>query len=157
MKFKIKYKIEDYIGKEINYLTPMRVSENRAKDNSIKWIFRCRCGKEVEETPYRVLTGHRKSCGCLKYKHLLCGRIKPHKPFNFNEEDKRFYKWWLGIRARCYSEKHHKYKIYGGRGITMCSEWLNDPLEFVKWCRETHPRKDGYTIDRIDGNGPYAP
>lgn len=156
MKFEQKYNIQDYIGKEINYLTPIRVSTNRAKDNSIQWVFKCKCGNEVEETPYRVLSGRRKSCNCIRYKDVT-SRIKSHNPYHFNKEEEKFYRKWCTIRSRCYNKNHEKYKIYGAKGIKMCDEWENNPREFIKWCLETYPHGEKLTIDRIDGNGPYAP
>lgn len=88
MKFQAKYKIEDYIGTEINFLTPIGISSNRKKDGSIQWIFKCRCGKEIVETPYRVITGHNKSCGCMKYKNVKHGT---HKNGNFSRIDPEEY------------------------------------------------------------------
>lgn len=67
MKFERKYQIGDYAGRTINYLTVLGPSEEVAKDGSPQWEFRCICGKVVAATPSRVITGHKKSCGCMKY------------------------------------------------------------------------------------------
>ncbi len=68
MKFETKYKIEDYIGKTFGNLTVQSVSEQRSRDGSIQWNFICKCGNLVIDTPYRVISGHKKSCGCLPRK-----------------------------------------------------------------------------------------
>lgn len=57
---------------------------------------------------------------------------------------------------RCYNENCDSYKDYGGRGIYICDEWLNDFKAFEKWSYE-NGFKPELQIDRIDNDGPYAP
>ena len=65
---KSKYNISDYIGKQFFYLTVLGESDCRKEDGSIAWSFICSCGKTIIESPQRVLSGHKKSCGCMRYK-----------------------------------------------------------------------------------------
>ncbi len=44
----------------------------------------------------------------------------------------------------------------GGRGITVCEEWL-DVRNFIAWCELTYPNINNYSIDRIDNYGRYSP
>lgn len=60
------------------------------------------------------------------------------------------------MTQRCYYEKHAAYKDYGGRGIQICDEWLDDYKAFRSWALENGYR-DGLTIDRIDHDGNYEP
>lgn len=60
------------------------------------------------------------------------------------------------IKERCYNPNAKAYPRYGGRGITVCDEWLNDFSAFEKWCLE-NGYKPELQIDRIDNDGPYAP
>jgi len=55
---------------------------------------------------------------------------------------------------RCYDENHKAYKNYGGRGIVISHEWLNDISKFVRWY--TSKYFDKCQVDRIDNNGPYS-
>ena len=57
---------------------------------------------------------------------------------------------------RCYNPKNKWYKHYGGRGITVCDEWLNDKEAFYKWAIE-NGYKQGLEIDRKDNNSEYSP
>lgn len=57
---------------------------------------------------------------------------------------------------RCTNPKNKKYKDYGGRGISVCEEWL-DIKNFIAWADETYPNIEGYTLDRIDNNKGYSP
>ena len=72
----------------------------------------------------------------------------------------RLYGVWCNMKTRCYNPKGSCYKLYGGKGIKICDEWL-DFKNFAKWAME-----NGYdpnapymqcTIDRIDGSKDYSP
>jgi len=60
------------------------------------------------------------------------------------------------MKTRCYNLKDKHYKDYGGRGIKVCEEWLNDSRKFIKWSLENGYKKE-LQIDRIDNNGNYSP
>lgn len=38
-----------------------------------------------------------------------------------------------GMVNRCYNQKDPSYKNYGAKGVTICKEWLDSPIAFVKW------------------------
>lgn len=59
------------------------------------------------------------------------------------------------MRSRCNSPNLPDYKYYGGKGITVCSEW-DEYLVFKEWCVNNGYR-EGLTIDRIDSNKGYYP
>ena len=63
------------------------------------------------------------------------------------------------MKNRCYNPENKFYKDYGGRGITVCAEWLdkkNGHNNFRKWALENGWQQN-YSIDRIDVNGNYEP
>ena len=118
---------------------PTETSQQRYKYG----VYMCQyCGKEFECTVSNVKRGHTKSCGCLNTTHGL--------------RNHRFYKTWNGMVQRCNNPKIKAYKNYGGRGITVCEEWL-DVRNFVDWCDLTHPNQEGYTLDRINNDKRYSP
>lgn len=68
---------------------------------------------------------------------------------------------WSKMKERCYRKKNKSYDYYGGRGISVCDEWLYSFQAFAEWAME-----NGYdenadfmkcTLDRIDNNGNYEP
>lgn len=77
------------------------------------------------------------------YESLIEPIIKMHSVFK-------------GMKLRVYSCNHRTYKYYGGRGIKICDEWLQDEKAFIKWGIENGYEK-GLQIDRIDVNGDYKP
>ena len=60
------------------------------------------------------------------------------------------------MKQRCYNTNRSNYKYYGGRGIVVCDEWLNDSQTFYDWAMSNGYKED-LTIDRIDTNGNYSP
>ena len=62
------------------------------------------------------------------------------------------YQIWQGMKARCLNPNNPHYANYGGRGIKICDEWINNFNQFVADMKD---RPCGYSIDRIDNNGNY--
>lgn len=57
---------------------------------------------------------------------------------------------------RCLIKSCSAYYEYGGRGIKICNEWLNDFMNFYNWAINNGYKED-LTIDRINNNGNYEP
>lgn len=69
---------------------------------------------------------------------------------------KRIYKAWQSMRARCNNPNDKDYAHYGGRGITVCNEWMHSAEPFILWALD-NGYADGLSIDRIDVNKGYEP
>lgn len=76
------------------------------------------------------------------------------------------------MKKRCYDSNCKSFKNYGGRGITVCNEWLNPERTTVIGTKAHHVTKgfvafkewalangysDNLTLDRIDVNKGYSP
>ena len=70
----------------------------------------------------------------------------------------KLYHVFIGMKQRCFNQNNPSYPRYGGRGITICEEWLGDKgfNNFYKWSME-NGYKEGLSIDRIDNDGNYEP
>ena len=116
---------------------------HRGKKGEQYWLFRCDCGNEKMLIVQNVKNGNTKSCGCLddenKLKHGMCGT--------------RTYKSWQGMKTRCFNKNTPRYYNYGGRGITVCKEWLI----FENFFDDMGVRPLKTSLDRIDNNGNYEP
>ncbi len=66
---------------------------------------------------------------------------------------KSTYRVWANMKQRCLNEKHPCYRIYGGRGISVCERWL----AFEPFLADMGIRPHGLSIERIDNNGNYEP
>lgn len=67
----------------------------------------------------------------------------------------KLYKTWQGMKARIFNSNEKCFNNYGGRGISICEEWLQFK-NFRDWALS-----NGYdellTIDRINNDGNYEP
>lgn len=93
--------------------------------------------------------------GCtLKY-HAR-GYCKNHyKQLFYPSKPTTEYSAWVGMKDRCYNENNKCYSRWGGRGITVCDEWLHDFNAFLSYIGEKPDSR--YSLDRIDVNGNYEP
>ena len=62
-------KPKDLTGQQFGYLTALEPTGGRNR-RDILWRCTCQCGREIEITATRLLTGNTLSCGCLKAEHL---------------------------------------------------------------------------------------
>lgn len=138
----------DLTGKVYGMLTVISKSENIGRNTA--WNCVCKCGKETKSLAYNLIGGKSKSCGCIRGNKL--GKLAQ----THGESRTRLYKLYKGIRQRCLNVNSPAYKYYGGKGIVLCDEWLNDFLKFKEWCI-CNQYTDEKTIDRIDPNGNYEP
>lgn len=115
-----------------------------------QWECKCDCGKAKICNRQELVSGKRKSCGCM---HSYYARVNNTE---HGDSHTRLHNIWSGMRARCYNPKEYHYKWYGSRGIKMCDEWRNDYIQFKKWALE-NGYNDNLSIDRIDNDGHYCP
>lgn len=63
---------------------------------------------------------------------------------------------WKQMRYRCSRPNHAKFKDYGGRGISVCAEWVADFGAFLAYVG--HRPTEGHSLDRYPNNdGNYEP
>lgn len=132
--------LTNLVGERFGLLLVEQLSNNKHTDR-IKWLCLCSCGKKVSVLSYNLKSGHTRSCGCLKTKH---GYSSPC-------EKTGTYRTWLGIIQRCTNQKHKHYRLYGGRGITVCDRWKT----FDYFLEDIGERPENCQIDRIDNDGGY--
>ena len=139
-----------------------------ATQNEAYWKCRCVrpmidgsvCGNEFVCRGSSIRSGRTKSC--------------PDCAYNTHGYSKHpLYKVYYGMLKRCHDPSCAAYKDYGGRGITICSEWdswdiphdevyrLGNPwfMRFLRWalyeCDE--PWEPGLEIDRRNNDRGYSP
>lgn len=65
----------------------------------------------------------------------------------------KLYRRWLNMLSRCYDKNAPNYSEYGGRGITVCDEWLDFSMFY--WHLGEVP--EGMELDRVDNDYIYCP
>lgn len=71
-------------------------------------------------------------------------------------KERNLYEIWKSMKQRCSNPKNKDYPNYGGKGVSVCSEWLRSFVFFQKWALESGYSK-GLSIDRTNNNGNYCP
>ena len=137
-------KLIDLTGQRFGKLVVISRGEN-AYGNRSQWLCRCDCGKETVVAAQNLRAGNTKSCGCLNRVRRIHGC-----------SGTRLYRIWDAMKTRTTNPNTTKYKDYGGRGITVCPEWLHDFAAFRDWAL-SHGYADDLTIDRIDNDKGYSP
>ena len=138
-------RVKDLTDQYFGRLHVIERAEN-SKDGRARWLCECECNNRKIILGKHLVSGKIQSCGCLQKesitKHGMCGT--------------RIYSIYRGMKDRCYNQNMSEYHNYGGRGISICDEWLNDPSAFFKWALE-NGYSDDLTIDRKDNDGNYCP
>lgn len=118
----------------------------------------CTCGTIKVIDLYAAVAGTTTSCGCYRKENLSkLSRVHPltSEPHLQNSIHNPLYAIWLGIKTRCFNQKHPTFKRYGMRGITMDPQWK---VSFRQFATYIGPRPSPeHSIDRIDNNGDYVP
>lgn len=129
---------------------------SRGKDNSARWVCKCDCGNVTNPIRATELNrGRTKSCGCFKVERI--------KEANTRHGDghSRLNTVWINMKQRCYNAKRAEFKHYGGRGIKVCAEWVDDFEAFRDWAMSSGYDPDAprgkCTLDRINVDGDYCP
>lgn len=141
----------------IEYVPSTKIKKD-GKRREGKWKCICDCGMITMATGGDLVSGRKKSCGCL----LKEGQNGATHGFSKKE---RLYNIWCAMKQRCYYAGYQHSKNYMEKGITVCEEWRNDYLAFRTWAMShgyhEQPKDtehgDVLSIDRIDPSKGYSP
>lgn len=122
----------------------------RDKQGGALWRCKCDCGNEKVLRRSVLMSGKAKSCGCKQKEAVTIANSK------HGQYKSRLYSIWHGMKDRCYNPNVKYYKHYGGRGISICSEWKDSFQSFYDWAM-SNGYADNLTIDRVDNDGNYCP
>lgn len=130
--------------------------ETKSKSGAIihNWNCICTCGNNCIKNSGNLLHGDTKSCGCL-HSEMVAKRNRENA--RHGDSKSRLYKIWSGMKNRCYCKSHHEFQNYGGRGISVCDEWMNY-ANFKKWAISSGYVDDkNCTLDRENNDLNYCP
>lgn len=135
----------DVTGEVFGRLTAVRRTGSNSRGKTV-WLFECSCGGKCESVLSNVRSGNTTSCGCLSSRLYSIHGMNGTRLFNI----------YRRMIDRCYNSKHKNYSRYGGRGITVCSDWLSNRSLFFDWAK-AHGYDENLSIDRIDNDKGYFP
>lgn len=150
---------DDLFFQQFGRLTAIAIAPRELwKTSGVHWICECDCGGLSIVTGYELRRGSKgtRSCGCLKAE----SSAKNGRDFNLNHghtaggTTSRTWNSWHSMKQRCLEPERKEYPVYGGRGISICEQWINS---FEVFLADMGERPAGKTLDRIDVNGNYEP
>lgn len=133
--------VKDIRNLRSGMLTAIERANDTSGDGRARWHCRCDCGQTVVVLSASIVSGHSKSCGCQE-------GYRSHEMRNTSE-----YAAWANMRQRCQNPNNPMYENYGGRGITVNSEW---DLSFEAFLKDMGPKPSpDLSIERKDVDGNY--
>jgi hypothetical protein len=135
-------------GQVFNFLTVIKEAES--KNRKRRFTCKCKCGTVREFDLILLTTQQAKNCGCYRIETFVTGNT-----FHGKSRTK-LSAVWQAMKQRCENSNNINFHNYGGRGIKICTEWLNSLESFYDWAID-NGYSEGLTLDREDVNGNYEP
>ena len=142
----------DLTGQRFGRLVVLMQSFDKPNERP-RWLCQCDCGNQKIVAGSSLRGGLTTSCGCKRVERAKA-LAKAH--ITHGQTKTRMYTIWFDMKCRCHKESAPDFSRYGGRGIKVCEEWLNDFQVFYDWAMANGYRDD-LTLDRIDNNKGYSP
>lgn len=140
--------VDEYCNKDIGIYHIEYLCDFKSTDGHKLYHVKCNvCGYETNMRYYNILQP--KMC-----KHVRLDGSYVDNLTKWNNE--RIRRIFGGMKRRCYNKADKNYHHYGGKGIKIYKEWVDNPLHFEQWALE-NGYEDNLTIDRKDPNKDYCP
>jgi hypothetical protein len=155
----MKYNFQDLTDKQYGKLKVLYRTEDKIYKSGrkfVQWMCECSCENKTKlgVIADSLRSGKTTSCGCSvreKSKETMIKMNTIH-----NKAKTRLYRIYMGMKTRCYNPNHVHYNKYGGKGIFICNEWLENFMDFYNWAME-NGYDDSLSIDRRDNDEGYYP
>lgn len=132
--------------------TERRKPTQKSKNAENFALFQCECGSVVEIYKRHGISAKTKTC------KDCADKIRKQKSTKHGYSRSRYYRIWSDIKDRCFNKNNESYKDYGGRGIGIYEEWVNNPVLFIEYILNLEDSNtETYSIDRIDNDKGYYP
>lgn len=145
--------LDRHIGERFGYLIVKSVSRRKInKYYESFFVVECDCGitKEIRSGSVKRGNTNNKSCGCK------IGETRSKFATTHGMSNSRLYRIYTNMKTRCLNDKCKFYPRYGGRGISIHEDWLNNFESFMRWSLESGYSSE-LTIERINNDGNYDP
>lgn len=116
------------------------------KQRNARWKCVCDCGNYSTPAANNLKAGVTTSCGCVQR--------KASKEYNTKHglSTTSTYTIWHDMVRRCTDPRRIRYSQYGGRGITVCDDWMY----FENFVRDMGQRPNKLTLERKDNDKGYS-
>jgi hypothetical protein len=147
--------IKDLTGQIFSRLKVLRFISQDKQWHTF-WLCRCLCDKkEVAVRGDGLVSGHARSCGCIKREQMSQLRRK-HGQSGGKSQKSRAYTSWNNMINRCTNPNANTCKWYGGAPVPVlcCDRWLNS---FENFLADMGERPQGTSLGRFGDFGDYEP
>lgn len=134
--------IKDFTGIKFGRLTV--IERSGSKNNKALWKCKCRCGNIVFIMSHHLT----KKMSYTGNEAKRCSHCKD------SEKHPKEYSAWSDMLQRCNNKNHKSYQYYGGRGITVSSDWSWDFLNFLDDMGKAPSAE--FSLERINNEGNYT-
>ena len=136
-------KKKGYVCEYLTCITDIYCTNHAVKGKRRVIDVQCKCGRIQTLAPCNI--GKRKfSCGHCEYS----SRLRREHRIGHGDSHTRLYHIWQGMKYRCFNANSPEYKYYGGKGVTICKEWMDFKI-FRNWAT-SNGYTDKLTIERKD-------
>lgn len=144
--------VNEAIGRTYGRLTVLREAQPRYRHGRKIVLVECLClcGTEKVFMLVEIQRGRTKSCRCLSTE-LVRARATIHGNCT-DDKSSGEYNSWKAMQRRCNDASTRSFHRYGGRGISVCAEWVGDfpaflahvgPKPTPKHSLDRYPNPDG--------------
>ena len=153
-------RVKDLSGRNFGKWHVIGYAGNNDDHKSMWWCF-CECNKDIFYKIVGTELSRNKTTSCG------CNIIESNKQRSFINKNAQFFgltrnsydricRIHKHMCRRCTDPSDKDYPHYGGRGISVCNEWMNNKDYFIEWC-VNNGYDDSLTIERVDVNKDYMP
>ena len=143
--------VSQYVG---NTYGKAKCISGGVRDGATRFQMECECGNDFEIRGLilnqYIKQGKRLSCGCES------ANTPKHDGTGTPE-----YVAWLSMKTRCLNPNSIGYRLYGGRGVTICERWLEpDGQGFINFLADMGKRpssKHELDKDKLGDGTLYSP
>ncbi|KAA3598797.1 MAG: hypothetical protein D8M57_13105 [Candidatus Scalindua sp. AMX11] len=140
-------KSEDITGHRFGRLTVLGFGYRSPRREGY-WRVLCSCGKMKIVRGADMKNGKIQSCGCLRSERTRIATM------SHGMSKTSTYSVWVNMKRRCTDTGNAAYNNYGGRGIKVCTRWLES---FENFLSDMGERPNKTSLDRINNDGNYEP
>ena len=131
----------------LEYVVLDKIGTDSAKKNSVWRVQFTKTGTIISVDRPNILSGQVKDHNALTINGVAC--IGDRLPV----ENTRLYNLWYNMIARCYNTDHPQYNQYGGRGVTVSTEWrcfktFRETVTSVPYYWSWKKNPEGFSLDK---------
>lgn len=153
-KSKFNHEYDNLIGMRFGNLLVIKKIEvprkNINKSKRVLYECKCDCGTILNIKANILFRGRKRSCGCLRRTISQTQNSKEYLTAEYSAYKSMIY--------RCYNKKANNFSHYGGRGISVCREWLDKKTGYETFLKNLGRRpNEKFSLERNDNDGDYCP